>query len=204
DPARPPDSPPGDRPPVDMSPVIKLIATSVAPGTWRDLDERGQPLDAKGRPRGGASPDDVRKVGSITPFHLSASLIIRQTPEAHDQIADRLRLVRHFVFEREPQSATEAPEPSKPSPTPRAPTGPGPGGAARPREEADDDLLRNEELAMKLAEARAVTESLPAQIQILERKLAAWEELLKKHNYGVPAELGREPTEQEKKVSEAI
>ena len=34
----------GDRPQVDMTPLIQLITTSIAPGTWRVQDSAGQDI----------------------------------------------------------------------------------------------------------------------------------------------------------------
>src|SRR5207253_7444705 len=40
--------------------------------------------------------DTAQPIGSITPFFLSISLIIRHTAEVHDQIADLLRQLRRL------------------------------------------------------------------------------------------------------------
>ena len=79
------------QPQIDLTPVIELIAGSVAPGTWKGYDKRGKPKQATGE-------DDKEKVGSITPFYLSISLIIRHTEAGHDQVADRLRQLRRLLL----------------------------------------------------------------------------------------------------------
>ena len=44
----------------------------------------------------GGLDSDAQPIGSITPFFLSISLIIRHTAEIHDQIADLLRQLRRL------------------------------------------------------------------------------------------------------------
>ena len=36
----------GERPQVDMTPLIQLITTSIAPGTWRVTDSTGQDISS--------------------------------------------------------------------------------------------------------------------------------------------------------------
>src|SRR5262249_14780607 len=80
---------------VDMSPIIELITSSVAPGTW-DVSATSGTV---------ARPDVAGRcaVGSIAPFHLSFSLIIRHTAEVHDQGANRLRLLRRLRYLDQPE-----------------------------------------------------------------------------------------------------
>ena len=94
----------GERPQVDMTPLIQLITTSIAPGTWRVTDSTGQDISAAyglgggfggGGGAGGADAQE-RPPGAIIPFFLSISLIIRHTAEVHDQIADLLRQLRRL------------------------------------------------------------------------------------------------------------
>jgi hypothetical protein len=59
----------------DFEPLVNLLTSSVAPGSWRKDGEGGG-------------------VGSMTPFYLSINLIVRTTPEIHDQMAQRLRELR--------------------------------------------------------------------------------------------------------------
>ena len=94
----------GDRPQVDMTPLIQLITTSIAPGTWRVQDSSGQDISPAyglgqgfGGPGGGGGIDaQERPPGSIIPFYLSISLIIRHTAEVHEQVADLLRQLRRL------------------------------------------------------------------------------------------------------------
>jgi type II secretory pathway component GspD/PulD (secretin) len=98
----------GERPPVDMTPLIQLITTSIAPGTWRVENGAGQDISSAyglgqgfGGPGGaggggGLGDDQQRPPGSIIPFFLSISLIIRHTAEVHEQIADLLRQLRRL------------------------------------------------------------------------------------------------------------
>ena len=91
-----------ERPQVDMTPLIQLITTTIAPGTWRVQGGDGQDLSAAyglGGGFGGGLGGDIeesRPPGSITPFFLSISLIIRHTAEVHEQIADLLRQLRRL------------------------------------------------------------------------------------------------------------
>jgi len=98
----------GDRPNVDMTPLIQLITTSIAPGTWRVQDSSCQDTSpayglgqgfggpAGGGGAGGGIDEQQRPPGSIIPFFLSISLIIRHTAEVHEQIADLLRQLRRL------------------------------------------------------------------------------------------------------------
>ncbi len=114
-PGQPPASPDmsvskGDRPQVDMTPLIQLITTSIAPGTWRVQDSAGQdisppyglgqgfggPGGGGGGGAGGGIDAQEHPPGSIIPFMLSISLIIRHTAEVHEQIADLLRQLRRI------------------------------------------------------------------------------------------------------------
>jgi len=92
-----------DRPNVDMTPLIQLITASIAPGSWRVVGGDGeQDVSAAyglGGGFGGGAGGDIdegRPPGSITPFFLSISLIIRHTAEVHEQIADLLRQLRRL------------------------------------------------------------------------------------------------------------
>ncbi len=92
------------RPHVDMMPIIQLITSSIAPGTWRVNDTNGQDVSANygmGGGFGGAGGDaggidTNRPPGAITPFMLSISLIVRHTSEVHEQVADLLRQLRRL------------------------------------------------------------------------------------------------------------
>lgn len=82
----PPGASAGERPVLDMSGLIEFLTFSVAPGTWRAQDES--------RSLAFREDDDPRVVGSITPFFLSTSLIVRHNAEVHDQIAKWFQMYR--------------------------------------------------------------------------------------------------------------
>ena len=84
-----------------MTPIVQLIATSIAPGTWQVHDGNGcghHPVLRAGRGvrRRRRTTSTTRPPGAITPFFLSISLIIRHTAEVHDQVADLLRQLRRL------------------------------------------------------------------------------------------------------------
>jgi RNA polymerase sigma factor (sigma-70 family) len=99
---------------VDMSPLVELITSSVTPGAWKVLDSHGGVLDNQ---EGGRS---------ITPFARDLTLIIRQTADAHEQVAERLDQLRKVLSIREANSADRA---GPNAPVPVVP--PPPGGAMR-------------------------------------------------------------------------
>jgi len=110
--------PPGKVPNVDMQPIIDLLTSTVASNTWRVTDQNGQ--DVTGAFTTGAG-GDTRPVGSITPFFLSDSLIIRHTAEVHEMLSNRLRQIRslRLVPPSAPRSDVPASLP-KTSPPPDA------------------------------------------------------------------------------------
>src|SRR3954454_907130 len=87
-----------------MTPLIQLITTSIAPGSWKVNDSNGQDLSSAyglgggfgGGGGGGGIDEQQRPPGSIIPFFLSISLIIRHTAEVHEQVADLLRQLRRL------------------------------------------------------------------------------------------------------------
>jgi RNA polymerase sigma factor (sigma-70 family) len=92
----------------DMRPLMKLIASSTAHGTWQVFDEMGKdmlgPLGVDVAVGPGKGP-----IGSITPFFPSISLMIRHTAEVHAEVAERLRQLRSLpalqgrrMLERDP------------------------------------------------------------------------------------------------------
>jgi type II secretory pathway component GspD/PulD (secretin) len=86
---------------VDFQPLIQLIKSSIAPGTWSDdhtpLDQLGGAYGQGGGGGGaGGGAAEPQGVGSITPFFLNISLIIRQTAEVHEEIVDLLRQLRRL------------------------------------------------------------------------------------------------------------
>jgi RNA polymerase sigma factor (sigma-70 family) len=95
---------------VDMTALIELISSTVAPGTWRVTNEAGGDPPA-------ADPDDRKAIGTIIPFHLSMSLIVRHTAEVHTQVAERLEMLRHLIKVRETNG-----ERLQGSPVPKTPT----------------------------------------------------------------------------------
>jgi len=91
----------GERPKADMTPLIQLITTSIAPGTWRVQDINGQDGSSAYGLGGGfggdaGGIDQNRQPGAIVPFFLSISLIIKHTAEVHEQVADLLRQLRRL------------------------------------------------------------------------------------------------------------
>ena len=104
-----------ERPQVDMTPVIELIASSVAPGTWKGYNNRGKTKPGEGG-------HDEPEMGLITPFYLSISLHIRHTAEVHDQLAERLRQLRRLpLIATAPGSESKAESPRLNTPPPSAP-----------------------------------------------------------------------------------
>ncbi|HEV3164266.1 MAG TPA: type II secretory pathway, component PulD [Isosphaeraceae bacterium] len=93
----------GERPQVDMMPLVQLITSSVAPNTWQVIGANGEPMSAYGMGAGfagaGGAGDGIgatQPIGSITPFLLNISLIIRHTAEVHEDIQDLLRQLRRL------------------------------------------------------------------------------------------------------------
>jgi RNA polymerase sigma factor (sigma-70 family) len=118
---------------VDMSPVVDLITSTVAKGTWTIHDGRETELTAPGAPVT-PGPGDARSktVGRITPFFLSYSLIIRHTADVHDEVANLLRKLRRLLdspkhpggvqgYDRDQEAlgpTTPSSQPKLPPPTP--------------------------------------------------------------------------------------
>jgi len=86
----------------DMYPLIQLITNTIAFGSWRVTDPSGKADGAYGMGGafgGGGGADaaaDVAQPGSITPFMLSISLIIRHTAEVHEEVAELLKQLRRL------------------------------------------------------------------------------------------------------------
>lgn len=85
-----------------FDPIMKLIMTTVAVGTWevRYPEVRypdGRQVNQKGGLMTDTSRTVERPIGFITPFFLSTSLIVRHTAKTHEQIADLLRNLRAIV-----------------------------------------------------------------------------------------------------------
>jgi type II secretory pathway component GspD/PulD (secretin)/tetratricopeptide (TPR) repeat protein len=90
---------------VDFNPLIQLITTSIAPGTWEISDPNSGSSVRTGYGLGGAGfgadqglgfGEEEPPIGSITPFFLNLSLIIRHTSDVHDQVIDLLRQLRRL------------------------------------------------------------------------------------------------------------
>jgi type II secretory pathway component GspD/PulD (secretin) len=81
----------------DFAPLVALIKNSIRPGTWKDGPDDESMGGSYGLGAGGGAGDgqDVA-VGSITPFFLNISLIIRHTAEVHDEVVDLLRQLRRL------------------------------------------------------------------------------------------------------------
>jgi RNA polymerase sigma factor (sigma-70 family) len=77
----------------DLTPLVDLIETTVAPGTWVVQDARGNELPPRANRRGVAAST---RQNSIIPFFLSVSLIVKCPKEAHDEIASLLRNLRRL------------------------------------------------------------------------------------------------------------
>jgi type II secretory pathway component GspD/PulD (secretin) len=84
----------------DFEPLVQLIKASIAPGTWRQSAEtvvtNANGSFGLGGGTGGLGDDTEQAIGSITPFFLNISLIIRHTSEVHDEIVDLLRQLRRL------------------------------------------------------------------------------------------------------------
>lgn len=87
----------------DFEPLVQLIKASVAPGTWQDGPESAYNMGgfglgggAGGGADGGLGTGTEQAIGSITPFFLNISLIVRHTSEVHDEIVDLLRQLRRL------------------------------------------------------------------------------------------------------------
>jgi len=83
----------------DMVPLINLITNTIAPGSWRVTDSTGKSENAYGMGGafGGAGGEaEAAQPGSITPFLLSISLIIRHTAEVHEEVAELLKQLRRL------------------------------------------------------------------------------------------------------------
>ncbi|WP_406695077.1 RNA polymerase sigma factor [Singulisphaera sp. Ch08] len=90
----------------NMVPVIDLITSTVASGTWKindaiadDQSTRYKTIESQAQitPK---IPEQITPIGSITPFPLSISIIVRHTPQVHEEVAARLLQLRHLVHQR--------------------------------------------------------------------------------------------------------
>lgn len=83
-----------------FAPLVQLIKATIAPGTWKNTDGMAPAGGAYGLGAGLGGDDagaaESTAVGSITPFFLNISLIIRHTAEVHDDVVDLLRQLRRL------------------------------------------------------------------------------------------------------------
>lgn len=98
---------------VDMTPLIKLITSTVARGTWTIRDGNSPSKEVFVGPYGltavaGEAQTASKTPGEITPFFLSISLIVRHTPEVHEDLARFLRGLRDLIYSREQSSEKTA------------------------------------------------------------------------------------------------
>ena len=113
----------GERLKVDMNHLINFLITTVAPGTWENrYDTR---WDAAEMALGIAVPNPDgntvtnKPTGSIIPFHLSISLIVKCSPEVHNQFAITLRGLRELLMATDNGTVQQQPpEQPKTSPIP--------------------------------------------------------------------------------------
>jgi type II secretory pathway component GspD/PulD (secretin)/tetratricopeptide (TPR) repeat protein len=89
--------------PEDYEPLIQLIRASIAPGSWKDSPDAGLMGAENGGYGLGAGfggealgAGTEQAIGTITPFFLNISLIIRHTSEVHDEVQDLLRQLRRL------------------------------------------------------------------------------------------------------------
>jgi RNA polymerase sigma factor (sigma-70 family) len=106
---------------VDMGPVIELISTTIAPGTWdiynnegrliapngRSYDNLGREVGPDGQPLGPGGADALpgRRPGRIIPFQPSVSLLIQHTEAVHAQVEERLAQLRRLAAAKQKNEA---------------------------------------------------------------------------------------------------
>jgi hypothetical protein len=107
---------------VEMQPLIKLISSTIALGTWQI---RNQPVTNVEETATGNRTSDregktgrLKPVSTIVPFYLSISLIIKCTPEGHDQVASLLRGLRELLEPTEQGPVRPVPNEPHKSPQP--------------------------------------------------------------------------------------
>jgi hypothetical protein len=106
-----------------MKPITDFIASTVAPGTWKtgdaimnvDTSKTFAPIDV--RTIDPILRDDTASWNIMVPFQLSISLIIKGTPEVHDQVGNTLRRLRVLLQARDERTRPSPAEPPK-SPQP--------------------------------------------------------------------------------------
>ena len=98
---------------VNVDPLIKLITSTVAPGTWQTLDVSGQAtsvLPTRGKIPDSRALEAVRTSPgrTITPFYLSLSLIVKGEAEIHEQLAVFMKGLRDLIFARDRRTSVPA------------------------------------------------------------------------------------------------
>jgi hypothetical protein len=96
--------PAGGQPPaeldVDLNSIADFISSAVVSGACYVRDASGDEVsERRGRANDRPKSDDMddrRRIGFITPFPLTNSLIIRHTDSVHDEVADVLRIIRRY------------------------------------------------------------------------------------------------------------
>jgi hypothetical protein len=86
--------------------LAKFLAGTVARGNWVIYDGNGERLDAL---------EDDFEAGAIIPFIMSSSLIVRHTPEVHEEFGERLEQLRQVVKARDAVGKPVPPQPLKKS-----------------------------------------------------------------------------------------
>jgi RNA polymerase sigma factor (sigma-70 family) len=116
----PPNSPTPARgeatePKPDMVPLVLLITSNVAPGSWQVRNEAGADITAQALGAGSLANRSAggSRVGSITPFFPSISLIIRCTAETHEQVGNFLTGLLNVIYARDRNSAEKRPTEQK-------------------------------------------------------------------------------------------
>ena len=86
-----------------MAPLMCLIVSTVAPGTWEIRDGSGTDVTAQsGLDDTSVGPGgQTKRTGTMVPFFLSISLIVECDVGTHAQVANLLRGLRDFVNTRE-------------------------------------------------------------------------------------------------------
>ena len=99
---------------VDMGPIIDLITSTVARGSWSIQDGQGIEITL-GNPLKRSRKKDASSSSAaiITPFYLSISVIVRSTADVHDEVANLLRGLRRLQEARENTVARVNPEPNE-------------------------------------------------------------------------------------------
>jgi hypothetical protein len=78
---------------VDMTPIIDLVESFVSPGTWNIQDGFGNEVQPKRRPLQGT---DTKRPNAMVPFWGSTSLIIKGTPDVHENVANLFENLRRL------------------------------------------------------------------------------------------------------------